>query len=163
MNTKISDINVFWESYNGIMNLKGTMNILDIFPNLKNNIIEENYFQFSLDIVKNNNNNQDCGDEINVFDIKYSAKNISDKSLKDLKLFCYVYQNINDSDFSLNEELFYDGSLISSINILEPNQSLDNRIVLYLEKKYLNYATTFLLINPENSTVYMSPLNKELI
>ena len=163
MNTKISDINVFWESSNGIMNLKGTMNILDIFPNLKNNIVEENYFQFSLDIVKNNNNNQDCGDEINVFDIKYSAKNISDKSLKDLKLFCYVYQNINDSDFSLNQELFYDGSLISSINVLEPNQSLVNRIVLYLEKKYLNYATTFLLINPENSTVYMSPLNKELI
>ena len=103
-----------------------------------------------------------CGDEINIFDIKYSAKNISDKKFKELKLFCYVYQNINDADFSLNEELFYEGSLISSINILEPNESLINEIVLYLDKKYLNYVTTFLLINPENSTVYMSPLNKEL-
>ena len=163
MNTKLANVNIFWECVNEIMNLKGAMNMGDIFPNLKNDIIDENYFQFSLDIDKNNDkNNQDCGDEINIFDIKYSVKNISDKTFKDLKLFCYVYQNINDSDFSLNDEIFYDGSLISPINVIEPNQTLVNRIVLYLEKKYLNYATTFLLINPENNTVYMSPLNKEL-
>ena len=160
INSQLSNINIFWECANGLLNLKGAMSIVDIFPNVKNNLMEENYFQFSLDI--NKKNEEGCGDEINIFDIKYCAKNISDKQFKDLKLFCYVYQNINDADFSLNEELFYDGSLISSINILEPNESLVNNILLYLDKKYLNYATTFLLINPENSTVYMSPLNKEL-
>ena len=160
ISAKLSNINIFWECANGILNLKGAMNIGDIFPNVKNNLLDENYFQFSLDINKKNVDG--CGDEINIFDIKYSAKNISDKKFKELKLFCYVYQNINDADFSLNEELFYEGSLISSINILEPNESLINEIVLYLDKKYLNYVTTFLLINPENSTVYMSPLNKEL-
>ena len=142
------------------MNLKGAMNIADIFPNLKNNVIDENFFQFSIDIDKKND--EDCGDEINIFEIKYNIKNISDKKFKDIKLFCYVYQKINDSEFSLNDELFYEGSLISSDNILDPKETLTNRIVLYLEKKYLNYSTTFLLINPENKTVYMSPLNKEL-
>ena len=159
-NSKFSDINVFWEYVNGIMNLKGSMSIADIFPTLKNNLIDENYFQFSLDI--NKNNGKKCEDEINIFDITYIAKNISDKTFKELKLFCYVYQNINDFDFSLNDELFYEGSLISSINILGPNDSLVNNIILYLDKKYLNYMTTFLLINPENNIVYMSPLNKKL-
>ena len=160
INAKLSNINIFWECANGILNLKGAMSIGDIFPSLKNNIIDQNYFQFSLDI--NKKNDDIWGDEINIFDIKYSVKNISDKNFKDLKLFCYVYQNINDADFSLNDELFYEGSLISSINILETNESLINDIVLYLDKKYENYATTFLLINPDNNTVYMSPINKEL-
>ena len=160
INTKLSNVNIFWECANGIMNVKGNMNIYDIFPILKNNLKEENYFQFSLDVKKNND--QGCGDEMNIFDITYSVKNTSDKKFNDLKLFCYVYQNINESEFSLNDELFYEGSLISSKNVLEPNESLMNRIILYLEKKYLNYATTFLLINPENKTVYMSPINKEL-
>ena len=160
INAKLSNINIFWECANGILNLKGAMSIGDIFPSLKNNIIDQNYFQFSLDI--NKKNDDVWGDEINIFDIKYSVKNISDKNFKDLKLFCYVYQNINDADFSLNDELFYEGSLISSINILETNESLINDIVLYLDKKYENYATTFLLINPDNNTVYMSPINKEL-
>ena len=160
MNAKLHNFNIYWECASGIWNLKGAMNIGDIFPNIKNNLMEENYFQFSLDITKKND--KGCDDEINIFDIKYSAKNISNKKFKDLKLFCYVYQNINDGDFSLNEQLFYEGSLISSLNIIEPNESLVNNIILYLDKKYLNYATTFLLINPENSTVYMSPLNQEL-
>ena len=158
--SNFSDIHVYWECINGIMNLKGSMSIADIFPNLKNISIDENHFQFSLDIIKNNG--EGCEDEINIFDIKYIAKNISDKTFKELKLFCYVYQNINDSDFSLNDELFYEGSLISSINVLGPNESLVNSIILYLDKKYLNYSTTFLLISPENNIVYMSPLNKEL-
>ena len=160
INTKLSNVNIFWECANGIMNVKGNMNIYDIFPILKNNLKEENYFQFSLDVKKNND--QGCGDEMNIFDITYSVKNTSDKKFSDVKLFCYIYQNINESEFSLNDELFYEGSLISSKNVIEPNESLMNRIVLYLEKKYLNYATTFLLINPENKTVYMSPINKEL-
>ena len=160
INTNFSKTNIFWECANEIMNLKGAMNIADIFPNLKNNVIDENFFQFSIDIDKKND--EDCGDEINIFEIKYNIKNISDKKFKDIKLFCYVYQKINDSEFSLNDELFYEGSLISSDNILDPKETLTNRIVLYLEKKYLNYSTTFLLINPENKTVYMSPLNKEL-
>ena len=160
INAQLSNINIFWECANGILNLKGAMNIGDIFPNLKNDIIDENYFQFSLDIIKKNDDI--CGDEINIFDIKYCVKNISDKQFKDLKLFCYIYQNINDGDFSLNDELFYEGSLISSINVLESQKTLINNIVLYLDNKYENYATTFLLINPENNTVYMSPLNKEL-
>ena len=160
MNAKLHNFNIYWECTSGIWNLKGAMNIGDIFPNIKNNLMEENYFQFSLDITKKSD--KGCDDEINIFDIKYSAKNISNKKFKELKLFCYVYQNINDGDFSLNEQLFYEGSLISSLNIIEPNESLVNNIILYLDKKYLNYATTFLLINPENSTVYMSPLNQEL-
>ena len=160
INTKLSNVNIFWECANGIMNVKGNMNIYDIFPILKNNLKEENYFQFSLDVKKNND--EGCGDEMNIFDITYSVKNTSDKKFSDVKLFCYIYQNINESEFSLNDELFYEGSLISSKNVIEPNESLMNRIVLYLEKKYLNYATTFLLINPENKTVYMSPINKEL-
>ena len=160
VNEKLSNVSIYWECANGILNLKGAMNIGDIFPNVKNSLIDENYFQFSLDITKKND--EGCGDEINIFDIKYCAKNISNKKFKELKLFCYVYQNINDADYSLNDQLFYEGSLISSINTLDPNESLINNIILYLDKKYLNYVTTFLLINPENSTVYMSPLNKEL-
>jgi hypothetical protein len=160
INEKLSNVSIYWECANGILNLKGAMNIGDIFPNVKNSLIDENYFQFSLDITKKND--EGCGDEINIFDIKYCAKNISNKKFKELKLFCYVYQNINDSDYSLNDQLFYEGSLISSINTLDSNESLINNIILYLDKKYLNYVTTFLLINPENSTVYMSPLNKEL-
>ena len=159
-NTNFSNVNIYWECANGILNLKGSMSLCDIFPNLKNNVVDENYFNFSIEMNKKNEGA--CEDEINIFEIKYSAKNVSNKKFTDLKLFCYVYQNINDSEFSLNDELFYEGSLISSTNSLEPNESLVNRILLYLDNEYVNYSTTFLLINPENSTIYMSPLNVEL-
>ena len=159
-NTNISNVNIYWECANGILNLKGSMSLCDIFPNLKNNVVDENYFNFSIEMNKKDDGA--CKDEINIFEIKYSAKNVSNKKFTDLKLFCYVYQNINGSEFSLNDELFYEGSLISSTNSLEPNESLDNRILLYLDKEYVNYSTTFLLINPENSTAYMSPLNVKL-
>lgn len=159
-NTNFSNVNIYWECANGIMNLKGSMSLCDIFPNLKNNAINEDYFNFSIEMNKKNEGA--CEDEINIFEIKYSAKNVSNKKFTDLKLFCYVYQNNNDSEFSLNDELFYEGSLISSTNSLEPNESLVNRILLYLDKEYVNYSTTFLLINPENATAYMSPLNVEL-
>ena len=159
-NTNISNVNIYWECANGILNLKGSMSLCDIFPNLKNNVVDENYFNFSIEMNKKDDGA--CKDEINIFEIKYSAKNVSNKKFTDLKLFCYVYQNINGSEFSLNDELFYEGSLISSTNSLEPNESLDNRILLYLDKVYVNYSTTFLLINPENSTAYMSPLNVKL-
>jgi len=158
--TNFSNVNIYWECANGIMNLKGSMSLCDIFPNLKNNAINEDYFNFSIEMNKKNEGA--CEDEINIFEIKYSAKNVSNKKFTDLKLFCYVYQNNNDSEFSLNDELFYEGSLISSTNSLEPNESLVNRILLYLDKEYVNYSTTFLLINPENATAYMSPLNVEL-
>ena len=159
-NTNFSNVNIYWECANGIMNLKGSMSLCDIFPNLKNNAISEDYFNFSIEMNKKNEGA--CEDEINIYEIKYSAKNVSNKKFSDLKLFCYVYQNNNDSEFSLNDELFYEGSLISSTNSLEPNESLVNRILLYLDKEYVNYSTTFLLINPENATAYMSPLNVEL-
>ena len=63
----------------------------------------------------------------------------------------------------LNDDLFYEGSLISFIDNLKQNETLNNKIVLYLDKKYDNYCTTFLLINPDNKTVYMSPINKCLV
>ena len=160
MNTDLSKINIFWECANDILDLKGAMNILDIFPNLKNNLSERNYFQFSIDIDKKNG--EGLGDEIDIFDIKYHIKNISDKKFNELKLYCYIYQNINDSEINLDDELFFEGSLFTTFSSVEPNQSMDNRIVIYFDKKYLNYSTTFLLIDPESSTVYMSPLNKEL-
>lgn len=159
-NTNFSNVNIYWECANGILNLKGSMSLCDIFPNLKNNVVDENYFNFSIEMNKKDEGA--CDNEINIFEIKYSAKNVSNKKFTDLKLFCYVYQNNNDSEYSLNDELFYEGSLISSTNSLEPNESLVNRILLYLDKEYANYSTTFLLINSENSTAYMSPLNVEL-
>ena len=160
INADLSKINIFWECAKDILNLKGAMNILDIFPNLKNNLSDRNYFQFSIEVDKKNE--EVLGDEIDIFDIKYSIKNISDKKFNELKLYCYIYQNINDSDINLDDELFFEGSLSASFSCIEPNQSMDNKIVIYFDKKYLDYSTTFLLIDPENSTVYMSPLNKEL-
>lgn len=160
MNADLSKINIFWECTNNISYLKGAMSILDIFPNLKNNLSERNYFQFSIDIDKKND--KVLGDEIDIFDIKYHIKNISDKKFNELKLLCYIYQNLNDSDINLDDELFFEGTLSSCFSSIEPNQSMDNKIVIYFDKKYLDYSTTFLLIDPENSTVYMSPLNKEL-
>ena len=77
-------------------------------------------------------------------------------------MMCYIYQNITEGEISLNDDLFYEGSLISFIDILKPNDSMNNKIVLYLDKIYDNYCTTFLLINPDNNTVYMSPINKNL-
>ena len=160
MNANLSNINIFWECTNDILNLKGAMNMLDIFPNLKNNLSERNYFQFSIEIEKKND--EGLGNEIDIFDIKYHIKNISDKKFNELKLYCYIYQNINDSDINLDDELFFEGSLSACFSSIEPNQSMDNKIVIYFDKKYLDYSTTFLLIDPENCTVYMSPLNKEL-
>ena len=160
--SKLSDVIIEWECDSGVVNnLKGAMKISDIFPNLKNDSFDENYFKFSLEVDKKDN--EECGDDINIFEIKYSVKNNSDKNFNNLKIKCYIYQNITDAEFSLNEDLFYEGSLISFIDILKPEETLNNKILLYLDKKYDNYCTTFVLINPDNNTVYMSPINKNLI
>ena len=39
---------------------------------------------------------------------------------------------------------------------------MNNKIVLYLDKIYDNYCTTFLLIYPDNNKIYMTPINKKL-
>ena len=158
----LNNIKIEWQCDTGLNNnLKGAMNIGDIFPNLKNNLLDENYFEFFLDI--NKINNEECGDDINIFEINYRVKNNSDKIFNKLKLMCYIYQNVTDGDIMLNDDLFYKGSLISFIDNLKQNETLNNKIVLYLDKKYDNYCTTFLLINPDNKTVYMSPINKCLV
>ena len=158
----LNNIKIEWQCDTGLNNnLKGAMNIGDIFPNLKNNLLDENYFEFFLDI--NKINNEECGDDINIFEINYRVKNNSDKIFNKLKLMCYIYQNVTDGDIMLNDDLFYEGSLISFIDNLKQNETLNNKIVLYLDKKYNNYCTTFLLINPDNKTVYMSPINKCLV
>ena len=158
----LNNIKIEWQCDTGLNNnLKGAMNIGDIFPNLKNNLLDENYFEFFLDI--NKINNEECGDDINIFEINYRVKNNSDKIFNKLKLMCYIYQNVTDGDIMLNDDLFYEGSLISFIDNLKQNETLNNKIVLYLDKKYDNYCTTFLLINPDNKTVYMSPINKYLV
>ena len=158
----LNNIKIEWQCDTGLNNnLKGAMNIGDIFPNLKNNLLDENYFEFFLDI--NKINNKECGDDINIFEINYRVKNNSDKIFNKLKLMCYIYQNVTDGDIMLNDDLFYEGSLISFIDNLKQNETLNNKIVLYLDKKYDNYCTTFLLINPDNKTVYMSPINKCLV
>ena len=160
--SKLSNIKIEWKCDNDTNNnLKGAMSIGDIFPSTKNNISNENYFELDLDI--NKRNNEECGDDINIFEIKYCAKNNCDKTFNNLKMICYIYQNITEGELSLNDDLFYEGSLISFTDILKPNDSLVNNIVLYLDKSYDNYSTTFLLINPDNNTIYMSPLNKDLI
>ena len=159
---KLNDIKIKWDYDMNIINkLKGEMSIGDIFPNIKNNLLDENYFNFSLDVNKRTNEEYD--DEMNIYEINYKIKNNSDKIFNNLKLMCYIYQNITDGTFSLNDDLFYEGSLISFIDNLRPNDSIINKIVLYLDKIYNNYCTTFLLINPDNNTVYMSPINKNLI
>ena len=159
---KLNDIKIKWDYDMNIINkLKGEMSIGDIFPNIKNNLLDENYFNFSLDVNKRINEEYD--DEMNIYEINYKIKNNSDKIFNNLKLMCYIYQNITDGTFSLNDDLFYEGSLISFIDNLRPNDSIINKIVLYLDKIYNNYCTTFLLINPDNNTVYMSPINKNLI
>ena len=159
--SKLSAVKLEWECDSGVVNnLKGAMSFGDIFPNLKNDFLDENYFKFSLDV--NKTNNEECGEDINIFEIKYSVKNDSDKIFNNLKLMCYIYQNITDAEISLNEDLFYEGSLISFIDFLKPNEFLINKIGLYLDKKCDNYCTTFLLINPYNATVYMSPINQKL-
>ena len=158
----LNNIKIEWQCDTGLNNnLKGAMNIGDIFPNLKNNLLDENYFEYFLDI--NKINNKECGDDINIFEINYRVKNNSDKIFNKLKLMCYIYQNVTDGDIMLNDDLFYEGSLISFIDNLKQNEILNNKIVLYLDKKYDNYCTTFLLINPDNKTVYMSPINKCLV
>ena len=160
--SKLSDIKIEWECDSGVINnLKGAMSIGDIFPNLKNDFVDENFFGFSLDVDKKNN--EECGNDINIFEIKYCVKNNSDKNFNNLKLMCYVYQNINEGEISLNEDLFYEGSLISFIENLKPSENLVNKIELFLDKKYDNYCTTFLLINPDNNIVYMSPINQNLV
>ena len=160
--SKLSDVKLEWECDSGVVNnLKGAMNFGDIFPNLKNDFLDENYFKFSLGV--NKTNNEECGEDMNIFEIKYSVKNDSDKIFNNLKLMCYIYQNITDAEISLNEDLFYEGSLISFIDILKPNEFLINKIGLYLDKKCDNYCTTFLLINPDNAIVYMSPINQNLV
>ena len=163
----LSEIKIEWQcdnnnNSNKNNNLKGAMLIGDIFPSIKNsNILNENYFELDLNI--NKRTNEECGDDINIFEIKYCAKNNSNKIFNNLKMICYIYQNITEGEISLNDDLFYEGSLISFIDILKPNDSLVNNIILYLDKIYDNYCTTFLLINPHNNIVYMSPLNKNLI
>ena len=158
----LNNIKIEWQCDTGLNNnLKGAMNIGDIFPNLKNNLLDENYFEYFLDI--NKINNEECGDDINIFEINYRVKNNSDKIFNKLKLMCYIYQNVTDGDIMLNDDLFYEGSLISFIDNLKQNETLNNKIVLYLDKRYNNYCTTFLLINPDNKTVYMSPINKCLV
>ena len=158
----LNNIKIEWQCDTGLNNnLKGAMNIGDIFPNLKNNLLDENYFIYFLDI--NKINNEECGDDINIFEINYRVKNNSNKIFNKLKLMCYIYQNVTDGDIMLNDDLFYEGSLISFIDNLKQNETLNNKIVLYLDKKYDNYCTTFLLINPDNKTVYMSPTNKCLV
>ena len=160
--SKLSDVIIEWECDTDVVNnLKGAMKIGDIFPNLKDDFADDNYFKFSLDVDKKNN--EECGDDINIFEIKYCVKNNSNKNFNNLKIKCYIYQNITDAVFSLNEDLFYEGSLISFIDVLKPEGTLINKILLYLDKKYDNYCTTFVLINPDNNTVYMSPINQNLI
>ena len=160
--SKLSNVKIEWECDSGVVNnLKGAMSIGDIFPNLKNDFVDENFFKFSLDV--NKKISEECGDDINIFEIKYCVKNNSDKNFSNLKLMCYVYQNINEGEISLNEDLFYEGSLISFIENLKPNENLVNKIELFLDKKYDNYCTTFLLINPDNNIVYMSPINQNLV
>ena len=160
--SKLSDIKIEWECDSGVINnLKGAMSIGDIFPNLKNDFVDENFFGFSLDVDKKNN--EECGNDINIFEIKYCVKNNSDKNFNNLKLMCYVYQNINEGEISLNDDLFYEGSLISFKNNLKQNEELINKIVIYLDKKFDNYCTTFLLINSDDKIVYMSPINRNLI
>ena len=160
--SKLSDVIIEWECDTDVVNnLKGAMKIGDIFPNLKDDFADDNYFKFSLDVDKKNN--EECGDDINIFEIKYCVKNNSNKNFNNLKIKCYIYQNITDAVFSLNEDLFYEGSLISFIDVLKPEGTLINKILLYLDKKFNNYCTTFVLINPDNNTVYMSSINQNLI
>ena len=160
--SKLCDVKIEWECDNGdINNLKGAMRIGDIFPNIKNNFIDENYFKFDLEV--NKKGSEECGDDMNIFVIKYCVKNNCDKDFKNLKLMCYIYQNLTDDELSFNEDLFYEGSLISLIDELKSKESFFNKIELYLDKKYNNYCTTFLLINLDNNTVYMSPINQNLI
>ena len=159
--SNLNEVKIEWQCDNGVINnLKGAMKIGDIFPNIKNDD-NYNYFKFSIEI--NKKIEKDCEDDLNIFEIKYYAKNISDKIFNNLKLFCYIYQNITDGEISLNEDLFYEGSLISFKDKLKQNEELINKIVIYLDKKFDNYCTTFLLINPDDKIVYMSPINKNLL
>lgn len=159
--SNLNELKIEWQCDNGVINnLKGAMKIGDIFPNIQNDD-NYNFFKFSIEI--NKKIEKDCEDNLNIFEIKYCAKNISDKIFNNLKLYCYIYQNITDGEISLNEDLFYEGSLISFKNNLKQNEELINKIVIYLDKKFDNYCTTFLLINSDDKIVYMSPINRNLI
>jgi len=60
-------------------------------------------------LVINKINNEESGDNINIFEINY------------------IYQNITDRDIMLNDNIFYEGSLISFIDNLKQNETLNNK------------------------------------
>ena len=70
--------------------------------------------------------------------------------------FCIFITN----DFIPDDELFYEGTLISKIKKLKVNESFSNTIKLYnvLKKEV---RTTFSIIDNENKIIYLSPNDKQ--
>lgn len=150
---KMSEFNMNWE-FTRLNNVKGNLDLSQIF--------KEFSFKFrnSIKFEINSKEHEHCG--VKYFSIDYIVKNDSEKSLKNLKFFIYLYQIYDDNlifNNQLPDNIFYEGSLNYQIKEIKGNDTAEYNLKLYPDEGE-NILTTCLVIDLNNQIVYMSPITK---
>ncbi len=153
---ELSDLIIYWNIFTN-KKINGKFILIDAFHNYDNLLTREKVLEMRISI------NKIINSEIEYNEITYSCINNTNSEKNYLKLYIYIYEiNKNQlitSDFIPDDELFYEGTLISKIKKLKVNESFSNTIKLYnvLKKEV---RTTFLIIDNENKIIYLSPNDK---
>ena len=153
---ELSDLIIYWNILTN-KKINGKFILIDAFHNYDNLLTIDKVLEMIISI------NKIINSEIKYNKIKYSCINNTNSEKNYLKLYIYIYEiNKNQfitSDFIPDDELFYEGTLISKVKKLKVNESFSNTIKLYnvLKKEV---RTTFLIIDNENKIIYLSPNDK---
>ena len=153
---ELSDLIIYW---NFLTNKKinGKFILIDAYQNYDNLLTREKVLEMRISI------NKIVNSDIEYNEITYSCINNTDYEKNNLKLYVYIYE-INEykfitSDFIPDNELFYEGTLVSKIKKLKVNETFSNTIKLYnILKKEIR--TTFSIIDNENKIIFLSPNDK---
>ncbi|MCQ2816243.1 MAG: hypothetical protein MJ252_03150 [archaeon] len=160
INIDFNEVRINWRFLNRD-DLKGEMSIAEAFKNQLDdnyNLHNSNDFKFEINVEKK--------EEESI--IKYSIKNNSkEKTFKNLKLYYFLYQNIQDfvvyNEEKLRDILYYEGTLNFSYGgELKYEEEIFNEIKVYKfnEKEIIN--TTFAVVDSDAQKVYLCAIDKTI-
>jgi len=153
----LTDLIIYWNFLNNAK-INGKFILIDAFQNYDNLLNKEKVLEMRISI------NKIVNSDIEYNEITYSFINNTDNEKNNLKMYIYFYEINKDefitNDFIPDDELFYEGSLLSKIKKLKVNETFINTIKLYnILKKEVR--TTFSIIDNENKIIYLSPNDKQ--
>ena len=155
----MSEFNLEWEFQNR-NNVKGRIDLSQIFKEFSFKftnsvliVIKQIKFEIAAEYIKINN--------LGYISVDYKIKNNTDKNFKDLKIYIYLYQIIDENmiyNNFLKDDIFYEGSLYDIIK-LDGNESYNMNIKIFpLDNEEV--STTLLVIDSQSHIIYMSPTSK---